>query len=309
MKHKFPPLWVWGVTLGVVLSLVLLIGRSGIIDIRYGFGANYSSFKNRLEHLSSAYEINEGDKVVVLIGSSFTAMAVDHHPFFHRKYQQQHGGNLHVIKLYMYGCNAQSWQKLPDFFEMAAALQPDILCVEEHLLAIGEKGYTDGRLGLPTWISDFHLGVNAIRHYLFPKVDKEEQHDLTTFEFFWKYHEESYQADSLALGPVPNFHVRSYSHNEQVNQWFSTYLPEDTKLVCISIPRPPKVERELARIRQEEDYLRFQQQYQEQLGMDFWFFPAILPYAMYSGDDHLNTRGMRRYSDWLNEQIEKQFHP
>lgn len=309
MKHKFPPLWVWGSTLGLVVLVVLLIGSSGIIDIRNGFGANYSSFKNRLEQLRSTYEITEADKVAVIIGSSFTAMAVDHRPFFHEVYQREHGGKLHVIKLYMYGCNAQALQKLPDFFEMAGYLQPDVVCIEEHLLTIDEQQGASGNLSLPAWLSDFHLGINAIRKYVFPEADSEERHDLATFEFFWKYHEESYQADSLAVGPTPRFQVRSYSQNKQVNRWLSKYLPEDAELVCISIPRPPYVEQELTKIRQAEDFLSLKQEYQNQLGVDFWVFSDILPYAMYSGDDHLNAEGMRRYSDWLYQQIEKQFHP
>lgn len=309
MKRKFPPLWTWASTLGLVLTFVLVIGSSGIIDIRNGFGPNYTSFKDRLEHLPSEVEINEGDKVVVLIGSSYTAMAVDHRPFFYQMYQQQQGGVLHVIKLYMYGCNAQDLQKLPEFFEMVSYLQPDLLCVEEHLLAIEGQQQSKGRESIPNWIGDFHLGVNAMRNYFLPQLDSAEWHHMPTFEFFWKYHDNSYQADSLSTGPSPNFQVRSYASNEQVNNWLKKYVPDHTDIVCISIPRAPYVEQELTKVRQGENYLKLRQQYQEQLDVDFWKFPDILPYAMYSGDGHLNERGMRRYSNWLSEQIEKQFHP
>ncbi len=292
MKHRFPPLWVWACTMGFVMLTVFVIGSSGIIDIRHGFGTNYGSFRSRLAHLKSTAEINEGDKVVVVIGSSFTAMAVDHRPFFYDKYQQSHGGNLHVFKLYMYGCNAEVFQRLPEFFEMAASLQPDIVCVEEHLLAINENPDTDG-MSIPSWISDFNLGVNAIRSYFLPESDSTEWHDVPTFEFFWKYHDTTYHADSLEVGQKPNYQVRNYASNRRLNKWLKTYVPDNTHIVCISIPRAPHAEEKLAKLRGQEDYLSLRDKYEEQHEVDFWIFPDTLPYIMYSGDDHLNMTGMR----------------
>lgn len=309
MKRKFPPLWTWATTLGLMLSFVLLIGSSGIVDLRHGFGPSYDSFKNRLEHLQSEVEINEGDQVVVLIGSSYTAMAVDHRAFFHQTYQQRHGGVLHVIKLYMYGCNAQKLQKLPEFFDMVSYLQPDLLCLEEHLLVIDEEQQIKMEGNIPTWISDFYLGINAMRNYFLPQLDRAEWHDLPTFEFFWKYHDNTYEADSLTTGPSPNFQVRSYASNERVNHRLKTYVPEHTDIVCISVPRAPYTEQVISKLRRQENYLTLRQQYEEQLGVDFWEFQDVLPYAMYSGDNHLNEVGMRRYSNWLGEQIVKHFHP
>lgn len=307
MRQRFPPLWTWASALGLALSIVLVIGSSGIIDVRNGLGMNYDSFKSRLAHLKSTVEVNEGDKVVVVIGSSYTAMAVDHHPFFYQQYQQSHGGNLHVLKLYMYGCNAKLFQKLPDFFEMVDSLQPDLVCLEESLFVYNED--EGGAHSVPDWISDYSLGLNAIKQHFLPPPYIAHLHESSSFDFFWKYHDNTYEADSLDVGQSPDFQVRTYASNKKLNEWLKRYVPKDTPIACITIPKAPYVEQELVKLRGQEDYLAFQREYQKEHGIDFWIFPDTLPYVMYSGDDHLNMTGMRRYSNWLSKQIEKQFHP
>lgn len=57
--------------MGFVMLIVFVIGSFGIIDICYGFGINYGSFRSCLVYLKFIVEINEGDKVVVVIGFFF----------------------------------------------------------------------------------------------------------------------------------------------------------------------------------------------------------------------------------------------
>lgn len=306
MKQRFPPLWTWSTALAIVVLLVWLLGSSGVIDRRLGFGANYTSFTHRLAKLRADLKLAPEDKVVVVIGSSFTAMSVDHRPYFYERHQRERGGKLHVIKLYMYGCNADRLQQMPEFFEFLVGLKPDLVCLEEHLLAIAEG---EEKASVHRLISNFHLGVEAIKYQLFPSVDEEERHDLKTFEFFWKYHDEAYGADSLAVGPPPELLTRTYKANSQLNSYLEEYLPASAQLVCLAIPRPRYVEEKLMGLRKETPYLTFQQAYQDSFSMINWTYPRILPYHTFSGDDHLNAKGMARFSAWLYEQIDQQLYP
>lgn len=307
MKRKFPPLWTWGIVFSLVAILVFLISSSTVIDLRSGFGANYESFAKRLAHLKSTYEVEPGDKVVVIIGSSFTAMSIDHRPYFYQRYQRERGGNLHVVKLYMFGGNAEHLQKLPDFFEALEFLHPDVVCLEEHLLAFDAQN--GPHVNNPTWISDFRLGINGLKNRVFPNEEEEERNDIETFEFFWKYHQESYGADSLEVTASETLKVRSYRSNDRLNTWLNEYISDSTQLICLTIPRPAYIEDGLNSARSNSAYRELQEAYQASLGMKYWTYQEKLPYMMFSGDAHLNAKGMRLFSDWLYQQIDKHLHP
>jgi|GEM_PF-2108604 len=307
MRPKFPPLWTWGSAFSLVVILVFLIGSSTVIDLRTGFGANYESFKKRLANLKSTYLVKPEDKVVVIIGSSFTAMSIDHRPYFYERYKRERGGDLHVIKLYMFGNNAERLQKLPDFFEVLEFLHPDVVCLEEHLLAFDKQDV--GQLNSTAWISDFRLGVNALKNQVFPSVEEEERNEVETFEFFWKYHQESFGADSLEVTTSDSLKARSYQSNVRLNAWLNKYLSDSTQLVCLTIPRPAYIENGLTSAKADKVYEELQGAYQANFNIKYWAYQEELPYLMFSGDAHLNAQGMHLFSDWLYQQIDKYFHP
>lgn len=307
MKPKFPPLWTWGTAFSLTLVLVFLFSSSTVIDLRTGYGANYESFTKRLANVKSTYLVKPEDKVVVIVGSSFTAMSIDHRPYFYERYKRERGGDLHVIKLYMFGSNAEHLQKLPDFFEALEFLHPDIVCLEEHLLAFDEQNVGQGNR-VP-WISDFRLGVNALKNRVFPSEEEEERNDIETFDFFWKYHQESYGADSLEVAASKALKARNYRSNERLNAWLNQYLSDSTQLVCLTIPRPAHIENVLTSTRADKAYQELQEAYQANFDIKYWTYQEEIPYRMFSGDPHLNAQGMRLFSDWLHQQIDKHLHP
>lgn len=297
MKRTFPPISVWLAT--AILSVLVIFTSSFVLDVREGHGIFYRDFKDRMQDLEERYQIAEEDEVVLIFGSSLTAMGIQHHDYFYERSQTETGRPIHVFKIYMYSCSAADLQDLPDFFELAIRLKADIVCFEERLLAFNE--YNPGMLHVPKWLERFSLRVEGAKEHLLLQIGKGLSDEPRTFDFFWKYHEETFGIDSTTFEPTA-FNIRPYQHNKKVNQWLAKLTDIGTQVVMLNLPRPKVTEDALISARKEADFQTLLKAYQENLNLEHWVYPEILPYSHFT-DAHLNRRGMERFSDWLFHQI------
>ena len=297
MKRKFPPLSVW--ISAATLATLVIISSSFVLDVRDGHGVFYRDFKNRMQDLEERYQVQEEDDVVIIFGSSLTAMGIQHHSYFYERFISETGKPVHVFKIYMYSCSASDLQDIPDFFEAALRLNADIVCFEERLLAFNE--YNPGMLQVPKWLERFSLRIEGVKENLLLKIGKGKSEDPGTFEFFWKYHEEAFGGDSTTFAPTV-FNIRPFAKNKMVNKRLQELKDNSVQLVMLNLPRPKVTEEALQSARKEPAFQALLGQYQEKLDMQHWVYPEILPYSYFT-DAHLNRKGMEQFSDWLFNEI------
>lgn len=297
MKRKFPPPSVW--ISAAALVTLFIVGSAFVLEEREGYGAFYRNFQSGMQDLEERYEIAEDDEVVIIFGSSFTAMGIQHHPYFYDRFLSETGEQVHVFKIYMYNCSASDLKELPEFFEAAKRLKADIVCIEERLLAFDE--YKSGMLHLPRWLQRYSLRVEGLKEHLLASLGKEDTENPGTFEFFWKYHEEANWVDSTTFG-TSAFELRSFAENDHVNQRLAEFQADGVQLVMLNLPRPAVTTRVLKSIKEKQAFQVLLKRYREEFGMQQWEYPEILPYSHFT-DAHLNRLGMERYSDWLFQQI------
>ncbi|MEZ5042261.1 MAG: hypothetical protein R2828_20350 [Saprospiraceae bacterium] len=306
MKSAAPPLYIWGIVLGLVAIVFISLSSSLIVDKREGHGGFYRNFKTRLAHLKATSQVSKEDEVVVILGTSYTAMGINHHDYFYNRFKNERERSVHVFKIYMYSCSSDDFQDMPEYFEAALSLKPDILCLEERLLAFEER-HAETQF-IPKWIDDFQLGANAIKENLLLKMGKGKSDEPGYFDFFWPYHNESYAEDSTLVAPH-QFDLRSFKENKKVNHWLAELKKQKTAIVLLNIPRPKPTEDALLEAKTKPAFEAFMHDYESAFALKHWEFPEPLPFKLFSGDTHLNEKGMMRYSEWLFQQIDTHFHP
>lgn len=306
MKSAAPPLYIWGIVFALVAILFTSLAFSFIVDKREGHGVLFRNFNTRLNHLKTTYQVSEEDEVVVVLGSSYTAMGINHHDYFYNRFITEKGRPVHLFKIYMYGCSSDDFQDLPEFFEAAMRLKPDILCLEERLLVFEER-HSDA-LFAPEWIDDFQLGANALKENLLLKMGKRKSEDPGYFDFFWEYHDDSYGDDSTKVEPY-KLKIRNFKENKKVNRWLTKLKKQKTAIVLLNIPQPKIIEDAIFELKTKSAFEGFIQAYENAFAIKHWEFPASLPYNHFSGDTHLNEKGMMRYSEWLFQQIDTHLYP
>lgn len=297
MKRRFPPLSVW--ISAAVLVTLLVVSSAFVLDEMEGHEPFYRNFKSGLQDLELRYQVAEEDEVVIILGSSFTAMGIQHHPYFYERFWSEMGKKVHVFKIYMYECSARDLSQLPEFFEAAGRLKADIVCVEDRLLVFDE--YKPGALRFPGWLEGYNLRMEGLMKRLLLALGKEESNDPGTFEFFWKFHEDAIGADSTSMA-ARSYQLRSYAQNKSVNQRLSELQAQGVELVLLQLPRPKVSTVALQSAKADLSFQELLGRYQSEVGMVHWEYPEILPYDHFS-DAHLNRVGMERYSDWLYQQI------
>lgn len=301
-----PPLYIWGIVAALAFIVVVLVSSSFLIDIRHGHGFLYRNLIIRLDNLQADAQVSAEEEVVVILGSSLTAMSINHHEYYYQQFQGKNGRPVHVFKIYMYSCSANDLQYMTDYFEMAQKLQPDLLLIEERIFAFNELN--DEMIDAPAWLDRFSLGINSVKEQALFAMGKGKFDEPDIFDFFWKYHDETYGEDSTSVQPYRT-EVRRWQDNKRVNAWLSQFSKDGTDIVLLNIPRPESVEKGIEEAKSKPVFQALVKRSEAEYGLRQWDYPGYIPYKFFSGDVHLNKEGMLKYSDWLFHKIDAHLYP
>lgn len=305
MRNQTPPLYVWGLVLLISCLFIIPLSTIELTDKRISGKKkwSYQRFKMRLSNFNKKFQVEDDAFVVFIIGSSCSAMAVNHNRYFHRRFFEEKGKKVYVYKLYKNGVDARSLEVISDFFSTALKLEPDLLCIEDRILAFqkSEKNFKKG----PLWLNTFHRNLFKLRKNFFVQSSSYKTFKkVDGFEYFSKNHHKTIR-EKLAKGTFQEKEkrIRTFQENETYNHWLDTIKARNIKLVIHKVPQIIPVEEKVYGGKNEIPFRQIIEDYQNEYQIAFWDFEKEFPLELFSDPLHLNEKGMNVYSNWLFEKI------
>jgi len=111
--------------------------------------------------------------------------------------------------------------------------------------------------------------------------------------------------DSVSESNV-NWNLVSMSDHKEVLSYLTKLQKKGVRVIMVQIPRPAATDQVLHRGAKEQAFLGLMNQYKQRYQMEYWSYPALLPYTYFYDLGHLNQRGRLLYSQWLYTKLEKE---
>ena len=296
-KQQFPPLSIW-LIFGLSATLMLL----GLYWFVFSYNARTKAsaeerFETRMVHLEKAWKQDTTKHKVLVLGNSLVRAAIAPVDYFR---QHPLGHNASVYKIWENGAEFPDFLNRGGLLDRMLALQPDLLLIEETMIA-WERPAKKRPL-----ISHITATSNELRHILFgPKVDPEELKKLVainTFDFEHPDHHQQIQNYDFDGNPV--WAPRSKPlPSAWEKDWIPSLKSRGIPTAILHIPRIEVLDKAIHSGERQAYLEELTQELKQLHQIDYWRMQIPTQEIHYRDRAHLNAVGMQLYSDYLLKKI------
>ena len=297
-----PPLYLW---IAVAALSIGIFGSLGSIEEQeplHSLGDRYLHYKKRLDSFISSFDPARDSCVAILWGSSLSCQAVDHSYNFRRRFKEHSGQQIGFYKIFMLNANSHYFRGLKSLFEATGKISPDLLLIETQLMAI------DVHYGHPleAEFRNFHREVTE--WWRKPEPKKIGNHPrFANFDQFNNRLHRAQELDTINL-PDRRYLFRDFRDNRAFNKDLARFRDQQIPIVLLHLPRPSYFEDMVMGPNGMEHLEQLVADYREAgYDMQLWAYHDPLPFSHYSDYAHMNLQGMKKFSSWLQGQLEQHF--
>lgn len=299
---KPAPLWVWGITAGVLLLAGGLFIKSFLNSFHQFHHNLFRAAETVLRREQDARQ--EAAVRVVVLGTSLTGCGVLSPEYFAR----QTRGRYRVTKIFRHAANLESFTERAPIFRLLIKYPPDILCIEENLLFFDLKDTSalipdsllaknllfylprlveQGKSRLPWWHQPAQKLPNPFADVRPPKQKRPNSVLADTMKY-------GSQIRSLQQRPV-----RPYASDHSLHKYLQLLRRKGVRVVILHFPRPAPLEHAIYSGKARHQLLALRARYQQLDHAEYWHEPAAYPFGDFYDYAHLNVKGRAIYSAWL----------
>ncbi len=291
--NQVPPLGVWIATAGLVL---MLAAATTGVALWAEHRANRQLEAQTASLLHREWRLRADSVLsVVVLGTSMTQSGVQLSGFF----QRQSDNRCRVVRVFRYGANLESFTSRSNVFRWLERYPPDLLLLEENLFFFT----LEDQLAVQP---DALAPRNVVQWLL--RLAGLAPTRLPPFDALPPNHRQRYQTTRLRmrafLAEIDQRPVRPFDPTHPVHGYLKALRQRGTRLGLLHLPRPARVEALIYNPMRGAQLHAVAAAYDRAYGMRHFYTDEAYAPVFFTDEAHLNEAGCRRYSTWLNGQLQ-----